>query len=268
MFFKEIIAFVFGLAVGSFLNVCIYRLPRGKSIVKPPSRCPKCKRRIKWYDNIPLISYILLGGKCRKCKRRISPRYFWVELITGLMFFFLMAKFGLSFNFFIFVIFICILIVVTFIDFEHFLIPDVLVLPGIVLGLAVSTRNILLADVPPLFFDISYPLSALLNSLTGAVFGFLSLFIVAILGEALFRKEAMGGGDLKLLAMIGAFLGWRNVFLTILVSSMVGSFIGIILILLKKKKRMEYIPYGPYLALGGLISIFWGDLIIAKFFYS
>lgn len=265
--FKGLIAFIFGLPVGSFLNVCIYRLPRGESMVNPPSHCPNCNKKIKWYDNIPLISYILLRGKCRNCKTTISPRYFLVELITGLMFLFLIMKFGLSLNFFIFVIFTCILIIVTFIDFEHYLIPDVLVLPGIVFGLAVSTKNILLADLSPLFFNVSYSLSALINSLTGACLGFVSLLIVAVLGKALFKKEAMGGGDLKLLAMIGAFLGWKNVFLTIFISSLVGSIIGITLILLKKKGRKEYIPYGPYIALASIIILFWGDIIIAKFLH-
>lgn len=264
---KELIAFIFGLTVGSFLNVCIYRLPKGESIVNPPSHCPKCNKKISWFNNIPLISYILLRGKCRNCKTAISPRYFLVELITGLMFVFLMMKFGPSFDFFIFAIFTCILIVVTFIDFDHFLIPDVLVLPGIVLGLAVSFKNSLLMNLSPLFFDVSYPLSAFLNSLTGAIFGFLSLLFVAVLGEMLFKKEAMGGGDLKLLAMMGAFLGWRNVFFTIFMSSLVGSVIGIAMILLKRKGRWEYIPYGPYLALAGIISIFWGDILIAKFLH-
>lgn len=265
--FKEIIAFIFGLPVGSFLNVCIYRLPRSKSIINPPSHCPKCNKKIEWYDNIPLISYLLLKGKCRNCKATISPRYFLVELLTGLMFFFLMFKFGLSLNFFIFAVFTCILMVITFIDLEHFLIPDVLVLPGIAVGLAVSTKNILLADLSPLFFDVSYPLSAFINSLTGAILGFLSLLVVALIGRALFKKEAMGGGDLKLLAMLGAFLGWKNVFFTIFISSLVGSVIGITLILLKKKGRKEYIPYGPYLALAGIISIFLGDFLMAKFLY-
>ena len=261
------IAFLFGLPIGSFLNVCIYRLPRSKSIVNPPSHCPKCEKKIGWYDNIPLISYILLRGKCRNCKVTISPRYFFVEFITGLMFLFLMMKFGLSFDFFIFAVFTCVLTIVTFIDFEHYLIPDVLVLPGIVLGLAVSIRNSLLANSNALFFNFSYPLSAFMNSLTGACLGFLSLFIVAVLGEMLFKKEAMGGGDLKLLAMMGAFLGWKNVLFTIFISSLVGSVIGITLIILKKKGKKEYMPYGPYLALAGIISIFWGDILIAKFLY-
>lgn len=263
--FNELIAFIFGLNIGSFLNVCIYRLPKSESIVNPPSHCPKCNKKIEWFDNLPLISYILFRGKCRNCKTTISPRYFLVELLTGVMFFFLMFKFGLSFDFFIFMIFTCVLIIVTFIDFDHFLIPDVLVLPGIVLGLAVSVKNSLLVNLSPLFFDVSYPFSAFLNSLTGAIFGFLSLLFVAVLGEMLFKKEAMGGGDLKLLAMMGAFLGWRNVFFTIFMSSLVGSVIGIALILFKKKGRWEYIPYGPYLALAGIISIFWGDILIAKF---
>lgn len=264
---NEIIAFIFGLSVGSFLNVCIYRLPKGESIVDPPSHCPNCDNKINWFDNVPLVSYILLKGRCRNCKTTISPRYFLVELVTGLLFASLMFKFGLSFDFFIFVMFTCILIIVTFIDFEHFLIPDVLVLPGIVLGLVTSTKNSLLANFSALFFDVSYPFSAFLNSLTGALFGFLSLLFVAVVGKLLFKKEAMGGGDLKLLAMMGAFLGCRNVFLTIFISSLVGSVVGIALILLKRKRRMEYIPYGPYLALGGIISVFWGNIIISRFLY-
>jgi len=265
--FKEIIAFIFGLPVGSFLNVCIYRLPRSESIINPPSHCPKCNKQIGWYDNIPLISYILLKGKCRDCRATISPRYFIVELVTGLMFLFLMMRFGFSVDFFIFAIFICILIVVTFIDFGHYLIPDVLVLPGIILGLAVSTKNSLLTTLHPLFWNVSSSFASFLNSLTGAFLGFLSLLVVALMGKALFKKEAMGGGDLKLLAMMGAFLGWKNVFLTIFISSLVGSIVGVALILLKKKGRRDYIPYCPYLALAGIISIFWGDFIIAKFLY-
>ncbi|MDD5454567.1 MAG: prepilin peptidase [Candidatus Ratteibacteria bacterium] len=265
--FKELIAFIFGLPVGSFLNVCIYRLPKGESVVNPPSHCPKCNKKIEWFDNIPLISYLILRGKCRNCKATISPRYFFVELLTGLLFYFLMLKFGLSLDFFMFAVFTCILIVVTFIDFDHFLIPDVLVLPGIVLGLAVSFKNSFLIDLPPLFFSVSYPFSAFLNSLTGAILGFVSLLAVAVLGELLFKKEAMGGGDLKLLAMIGAFLGWRNVFFTIFLSSLVGAVIGITMVILKKRGRLEYIPYGPYLALAAIISVFWGDILITKFLY-
>ncbi|HIE44121.1 MAG TPA: prepilin peptidase [Candidatus Omnitrophica bacterium] len=254
-----IIAFIFGLAVGSFLNVCIYRLPRSLSIVNPPSHCPNCKKKIAWYDNIPLLSFCILKGRCRYCSAKISPRYLIVELLTGLLFILLLMKFGLSWSFLIGILFTCILIIATFIDFEHYLIPDVLTYPGIVLGLTLSVLY-------PLFIGFPSVKEAFFNSLLGIFSGFFSLLVIGAIGFLLFKKVAMGGGDLKLLAMIGAFLGWKSVLLTICVSSVVGSVVGLTLIGLKVKKRKDYIPYGPYLSLAGIVVIFYGDTIAQLLF--
>jgi len=254
-----IIIFAFGLAVGSFLNVCIHRLPKDESIVNPPSHCPKCKKEIAWYDNIPLISYLALRGKCRHCGKKISPRYLIVESLTALIFVLLFREFGLSGHLLVFMVFSAVLIIATFIDFEHFIIPDVLTLGGLGLGLVLSLVY------PSPFLEASSRWGAFLNSFLSASLGFVSLLVVGLLGTWMFKKEAMGGGDLKLLAMIGAFLGWKLVFLTIFLSSLVGSLVGLTLLLLNLKKRLEYIPYGPYLALGALVALFVGEEIIKAY---
>ena len=253
-----IVIFVFGLVVGSFLNVCIHRLPRNESVVSPPSHCPKCKKRLAWYDNIPLFSYVALRGKCRHCSQKISPCYSIVEFLTALIFVLLYVKFGLSVTLLIFMVLSAVLIVATFIDFEHYVIPDILTLPGIGLGL-------LLSFLYPSLLHTFSRWEGLLNSVLGAFWGFVSLLVIGLLGTWVFKKEAMGGGDLKLLAMIGAFLGWRQVFLIIFISSLVGSIVGLTLVSLNLKKRLEYIPYGPYLALGALIALFVGEEIMGLY---
>ncbi|MCM8818971.1 MAG: prepilin peptidase [Candidatus Omnitrophica bacterium] len=242
------VIFILGLIFGSFANVCIYRLPKGKSIIYPSSFCPNCNKPIKWYDNIPLLSYIILKGKCRYCKSKISFRYFIVELLTGLLFFIIYKKFGLSYLNFVFDIFVLSLIIVSFIDIDTFLISDVIVIPGIFLGL---------------FFSFLFPkihnmerLNSFLYSFIGAIVGGGVLIFLAIIGKLLFKKEAMGGGDVKLLAMIGAFLGWKPILLTLFFASVIGVLISLILIMMKKKKVDDYIPFGPYLAIGAIISIF------------
>jgi len=242
------IIFLFGLVFGSFANVCIFRLPKGKSIVKPPSYCPSCGKNILWYDNIPLISYIVLKGKCRFCKKPISPRYFIVELITGLLFFFIYKKFNITPAFFIFLIFALSLIIIGFIDMDTYLIPDVIVLPAIPLGLTFS------AIFPQIHglerFD------AFLYSLIGIFLGAGLLLFLGGFGKIMFKKEAMGGGDVKLLAMIGSFLGWKNVLLSLFFASLAGTLISLVLILLKKRSIEDYVPFGPYLGIGAVISMF------------
>lgn len=242
-----IFAFIFGSVVGSFLNVCIYRLPRSESIVFPASHCPKCGSAIRAYDNIPIFSYLILRGRCRSCKTRISPVYPAVELITGLLTLVLFIKTGLSLSFIVLVLFCWSLVVITFIDLEHRIIPDVISLPGIVVGFASSFL------VPWLTWK---------SSLIGIIVGGGSLLLVASAYQWITKKEGMGGGDVKLLAMMGAFLGWMAVPFIIFASSLVGSVIGITLMLVQKKDSKLAIPFGPFLAFGALLYIFYGRQII------
>jgi leader peptidase (prepilin peptidase)/N-methyltransferase len=242
-----VFAFLLGAAVGSFLNVCIYRLPRGTSIVFPPSACPACGSRIAPCDNIPILGWLLLGGRCRSCKGRISWQYPAVELLNGLLTLFLFIKFQLSPTFFVLFLFCSALVAVTFIDIEHQIIPDSISLPGIVVGFAVS------------FF---LPWLGWKNSLIGIVAGGGSLLLVAYGYHLLTRKEGMGGGDIKLLAMMGAFLGWKAVPFIIFSSSVVGSVVGVALMAARKKGSQLPIPFGPFLAFGAVLYIFFGRELI------
>ena len=243
----SIISVIFGALVGSFLNVCIIRLPKEESIVTPGSHCPHCKKPIKFYDNIPLISYFWLKGKCRQCQGFISAQYPLVEGITALSSLLLIMKFGASLSFLIYFSFVAALIVIAVIDLYHQIIPDVISLPGIGVGLLASLI------IPQITF---------LDSLIGILLGGGSLFIVATLYQWLFKREGMGGGDVKLLAMIGAFLGWKAVILTILLGSLIGSIIGIIIMVLKGKDFKYAIPFGPFLSLGAVIALFYQNEII------
>ncbi|MBN1904322.1 MAG: prepilin peptidase [Deltaproteobacteria bacterium] len=246
-----IFAFVFGLTIGSFLNVCIYRLPLKKSIVTPPSACPSCGYRIRFYDNIPVLSYLMLWGRCRKCGTHISLIYPAVELATGLISMALLVKYNiLNANFpqfFIYLIFISALICIGFIDLEHQIIPDVISIPGIILGL---------------FFSLVINHIPWMESVIGILAGGGILYLVAILFELIMKKEGMGGGDIKLLAMIGAFLGWKSLPFVILVSSLAGSIIGGAALMMSKKGIRARIPFGPFLALGAILYVFFGKEII------
>jgi leader peptidase (prepilin peptidase)/N-methyltransferase len=247
-----IISIIFGALVGSFLNVCIFRLPKEESIIWPGSHCPHCGKPIKVYDNIPLISYILLMGKCRHCKRPISIQYPLVEGITALSSLFLFMKYGPSVSYLFSFSFVSALIVITVIDLYHQIIPDVISLPGIGVGLIAS---------------LILPQISFLNSLIGVLLGGGSLFIVGTLYRWFFKREGMGGGDVKLLAMIGAFLGWKAILLTILLSSLIGSIAGILIMVLKGKDFKYAIPFGPFLSLGAVISLFYGEEIIRWYLY-
>ena len=247
-----IISIIFGALVGSFLNVCIFRLPQEESIVWPGSHCPHCKNPIKFYDNIPLVSYLLLRGKCRQCRGSISLQYPFVEGMTALSSLLLIMKFGPSLSYLVYFVFVAALIVITVIDLYHQIIPDVISLPGIGAGLLASLI------IPQITF---------LNSLLGILLGGGSLFFVATLYQWLFKREGMGGGDVKLLAMIGAFLGWKAVILTILLSSLIGSITGIIIMVSKGKDFKYAIPFGPFLSLGAVISLFYGENIIRWYLY-
>ncbi len=249
----SIFIFVSGLAAGSFMNVCIYRLPRGLSIIRPASRCPHCNTPIRPFDNIPLLSFVILKGRCRTCGARIHWRYPVVELLNGILWILLFNRFGASWTILPLLFLISSLIVITFIDLEHMIIPDIITVPGTFLGIALSPL------IPDSFFRLER--LGMMNSLTGAVTGFLLFFIIAILGSWVFRKEAMGGGDVKLMAMVGAFTGWKGVIFTTFAGSLIGSIVGIAIIV-RGKNKDTIIPFGPYLAAGAAASVFYGQEII------
>lgn len=239
--------FVLGTSFGSFLNVCIYRLPEGKSIISPRSFCPNCKTPIPFVNNIPILSYLLLRGRCRSCGQKISLRYLTVELLTGLTYLACYHKFGLSPDLLVSLFFCSVLIVITFIDFEHQLILNKVTYPVIISGFLIS---LVPGGIP--FYD------SILGFLIGGGF----IYSMVVISPLIFGQEGMGGGDVKLAALIGVFLGWQDVLLTLILASLSGGLIGVILILLKLKKRRDYIPFGPYLCLGALVALFFGKKII------
>jgi len=256
----SLVAFVFGSILGSFLNVCIVRLPKNESIVKPPSYCPSCKAGIPFYDNFPLISYLLLRGRCRFCKAKIPPRYFLVELLTGILAAALLLRFGLSLEFYVGLVFVAVLIVITFIDLEAMIVPDVISLPGIGVGLLISVLHYPwptdVLSIPPSPF----------NSLLGIIAGGGFLLAVAWGYELLTGTEGMGGGDVKLLAMIGAFLGWPSIPLALFFASLTGAVVGIFLMVRAGAGGKYALPFAPFLCLGAVIYIFFGREV-AQFYW-
>jgi len=250
----NLFAFIFGAVVGSFLNVCIYRLPRSESLVFPASHCPKCGNAIPPYHNIPIISYLVLKGRCRSCGERISPQYPVVETTNAILTMLLFMKFGISLTFLFLFVFCSALVVITFIDLEHRIIPDVISLPGIAVGFISS----FFVQAP----GLQNSMSGWINSLIGILAGGGTLFLVAFAYHLLTGKEGMGGGDIKLLAMMGAFLGWVAVPFIIFASSLTGSIIGISLMLAQKKDTKLAIPFGPFLAFGAILYVFCGKDII------
>lgn len=261
---SKIIVFIFGSIVGSFLNVCIHRMPKGESIVWPRSHCPKCQKRIPGYDNVPFVSFILLGGKCRFCKEKISLRYPLVELLTALLTVALFNHFGLSYNFFLFMVMLWGLIIATFVDIPHRIIPDEVSVGGMIIGfIMVSITGFTFSPLKFSFLPMKYSFLGIIVGggiiyLTGVIFDLVYFKLLkrpAIGGET----ESMGGGDVKLLAMIGAFLGWKMAVLTFFMAPFLGIVIGIINLISKKDHT---IPYGPFLSIAALISLFWGPKII------
>ncbi len=240
-----------GLSIGSFLNVVIYRLPRKIKFFLERSVCPACSAKLKWYHNIPILSFLFLRGKCAFCGAGISFRYPLVELINAVLYLYFYWQFGLSVDAFIYSFLSSVLIAVFFIDLDFMIIPDSITLPGIVIGVAVSF-------VPR---GLGW-----LDSLIGLVVGGGSLWLVAILGEWLFKKESMGGGDIKLVAMLGAFLGWQKVLLIFISSAIIGLVISLIVMSFSSKLRKErMIPFGPFLALAAVLAICCGDQIISYY---
>ena len=232
--------FCFGLAVGSFANVCIHRLPRKESVVFPGSHCPACSAAVRPLDNIPVISYIALGGKCRDCATRISPIYPVIETVTTVLLLAGFFKFGPSFDFLVYAVVAPALVIITAIDIEHQIIPDVITLPGIALGLVVGTYTIGYAD-----------------SLLGFFAGGGLFYLLAVLSNG-----GMGGGDIKYIAAVGALLGWQKVLLVIFIGALLGSVFGVFQITVQKKSRKSLIPFGPFLATGTLVTLFYGNSLI------
>ncbi|MCM8797308.1 MAG: prepilin peptidase [Candidatus Omnitrophica bacterium] len=264
---EKIIAFILGSVIGSFLNVCIHRMPQGESVVWPSSHCPYCKKRIHAYDNIPFLSYLLLNGKCRFCKGKISLRYPLVELLTGVMLTFLFIRFGLSYDLFLYLVLVVTLIVATFIDIQHRIIPDEITLGGIVTGfILVTVKGV---SINPIQFNYR----PMFDSLLGIIIGGGIIYIVGKLFDLVYFKmlkrppvqgetESIGGGDVKFLAMIGAFLGWKMTLITFVIAPFFGAIIGVINLIVKKDHT---IPYAPFLSLAALISLFWGTRILLYF---
>lgn len=256
-----ILMFVAGAVIGSFLNVCIVRLPHEQSIVTPRSHCVRCKKMIPWYDNIPFVSYLILRGQCRFCNEKISARYFLVELITALTFLGFYWHFGPTILLLPYLFMAACFIVATFVDFEHRIIPDEVSIGGMFAGLVFSLLIPQLHDVPLEGQSlILVHLHSLGLSLMGVLIGGGSIYLMGILGDFLFKKESMGGGDVKLLAMVGAFMGWKMAVLTFFIAPFFGAVYGIIE---KIRTKDTMIAYGPFLVLGALICLFWGDPIIA-----
>lgn len=242
-----LLIFLLGLLLGSFANVCIYRIPRDESVVTPPSHCPICGNHIAWYDNVPVFSYLMLGAKCRACSAPISARYPLIELLTVVSFLIPALYFPVSLAMVVYLYYAFVLVVITVIDIEHFIIPDVFSLSLIVVGFAGSAVNYPLGETV---------MQRMGNSMAGILLGGGGLLAVGYLGEKILKKEAMGGGDIKLLAGIGAVLGWQRVLSTLFVASLFGSIAGIYLIVTKRMKRTEYLPFGPYLAVAAYLNLF------------
>ncbi|HPD56152.1 MAG TPA: prepilin peptidase [Smithellaceae bacterium] len=246
-------AFIFGAVVGSFLNVCIYRLPDKTSIIKPLSRCPRCEKPIRFYDNIPIISFFILKGKCRDCGGKISWRYPLVELITAVLALLLFLTFGFSLKFLAAFVFTAALVVITFIDLDHQIIPDIITLPGIPIFLL---AGIFIMKVP-------WP-----EAVIGVLAGGGVLFAIAFVYEALTKREGMGGGDIKLLGMIGGFFGWKALIFILLVSSLTGALIGIAAMIIKKQDMKYALPFGPFLAAAAVAYFFCGNAFMRLVFMS
>ncbi|OPY81021.1 MAG: Leader peptidase PppA [Syntrophorhabdus sp. PtaU1.Bin058] len=274
----DIFIFIFGAVLGSFLNVCIYRLPKEeggedaeisivqvpslflkqiRSISTPPSNCPKCKHPIRFYDNIPIVSYVLLGGKCRDCGAKISLRYPLVELLTAIACLILYRQFGLTFEFFVSLFFTALLIVISFIDLDHQIIPDILSIGGLAAGLFFAVFR------PA--FKVLYPKFNILDSLFGVLLGGGVLFLIALGYKFLAKREGMGGGDIKLLAMIGSFCGIKGVIFSLMAGSLFGTVVGIPVMIAKGTGTKYAIPFGPFLSFGAFLYILSGDMLIRFF---
>ncbi len=265
--FTYVLSFIFGSIIGSFLNVCIYRLPREESIAYPGSHCTSCEKSIRFYNNIPILSYLVLGGRCPNCNSNISKRYPLVEILTGLLFLATVWNFGLSIETLFYLVLFSGLITITFIDLGHMIIPNVITYPGIVVGIlynALKTdweNSIQLVNNFSFGFQNFFELLGevpILNSIFATLLGGGILLLIAYVYEIIKKRQGMGIGDVKLLAMIGAFYGWEGVFFIIFLSSILGSVIGISIIISQKGDLKYAMPFGPFLSVAAVIYPFVG----------
>ncbi|MCE5322475.1 prepilin peptidase [bacterium] len=272
------IAFIYGAAIGSFLNVCIYRIPEEQSIVTPPSHCPKCGKRLRGMDLVPLLSFLMLGRKCRYCGEPISWRYFSVELITGLLFVGTYLRYGISIDVFVYVFFICALLIAFFVDLDHFIIPDQVVIFGLILGVLKDVAHIIAGDINLLHIPTaSGNMLPMLPSIAGMVVCAGVFYLIAYIGYFVFRPRgrsepeddaddqeyegALGGGDINLAAAVGAVLGVMGALVSFFIAVIVGSVVGVTYMILKsraEKKGVSWrteIPFGPHMVIGALAVI-------------
>ena len=245
--YMGILVFLFGIMLGSFYNVCIHRIPLSLSIIRPPSHCESCSHTLAPLDLIPIFSWVFLGRKCRYCKAPISCRYPLIELLTGALFVLLYLKFQMTWQFLFYLIFVSILIIVTFIDIDHRIIPDRFIVIGLILGA----------------FSLLMPLmTSWKDALFGALVGAGSLLLVDLAGRIFFKKEGMGFGDVKLMGMAGLFLGTQRTLVSLLIAVWTAAIAGIIVLRVRKEKTDHYIPFGPFLAAGCVFSIFFGNELV------
>lgn len=249
----SIFIFLLGTIIGSFLNVCIHRIPKKESIVFPGSYCTYCSTPLKWYDLVPLLNFLQLKGKCRYCGENISPRYPLVELLNGIVYLLLYLVYGLGIDSIYYGILISILIIIFFIDLDHQIIPSVLVVLILIWDIIYKFFNFLIYNLP----------LNLLNHLSGLAIGFVLFLLIFILS-----KGGIGGGDIKLIGVFGFVLGIPRIFLNMFISFVLGGIISIILLMFKKKKRKDPIAFGPFLIIGFLVSLFWGYEIIHWYIFS
>ena len=256
----------FGLAVGSFLNICINRIPRGQSVMRPRSSCPHCNHAIRYWQNIPILSYLFLGGKCSQCGEGISWVYPTVEVATGLLFYLLFLKYGLSLPVVINMVFFGLLLILTFVDLFERILPNVLTLGGLVFGFMVSPFQSGEFYSPFRFLDLPDVIwTHYVDSILGILVGGGFLWFVAELYFRVRKVEGMGFGDIKMMAMVGAFLGWGYVWLTILLGSLLGALVGSIYILAFRRGQRYELPFGSFLAVGAIASTLWGREVLGVY---
>ncbi len=248
MLIIKVIIFLLGLVIGSFLNVCIYRIPNKMSISYPPSHCPNCEHKLNALDLIPVLGFLINRGRCRYCKEKISIQYPIIELIIAIIFLFLFNKFGLCIYFVKYAVITSLLIIVTLIDLKTQEIPDRLIIFGLMAGLLFN------------LYDIK---ADMLQGILGFLLGGGAFLIIAMVTQG-----AMGGGDIKLMAVLGLFFGWKMIILIALLSFLLGAIISLILIATKIKGRKDYIPFGPFISIAALITIFYGQQILQLYMLS
>lgn len=260
--FFLVLSLVLGLLIGSFLNVCVCRLPKNESVVRPRSRCPRCGSLIAWYDNIPILSWLILGARCRTCKEPISWQYPLVEALTGMLFGLVYWKYGVCLATPFYMLLAAGLVLVTFVDLTDWTIPNEVTYPGIPLG-------VVLGLVGMVYPASGFIVNNVLDSLIGLFLGGGILYALDKIALVVWKKPGMGFGDVKLLAMLGAFFGWKSVFIIIMISSLLGSVVGVALIAIRKRQgddaKGHYLPFGPYLAAAGVLYLFFGPDLLAAY---